>query len=224
MNEEELATLERNSDESLERARRDASSSIKLPVFQPGLAAAMMSVNDTMPKAKPRRDDLMTQSDSTALNMNTLDVDFDQGTVSAKLIAQIIKKDVEEVNNKTVQRSFPYICLRCKKQHISADSTTQTDPSDLSNAENRVMFGNPASFSVFSADQLMTRSKTVGNRLSESVGGSSNSLTVRASQHQKCASTDLSSMSSLTQIRLENEASQPKSGPRESKWSGIQHV
>ena len=155
-------------------------------------------------------------------------VNFDNGTVSVKLLAQVLKKDADHTDNaKKSLRFFPYVCLRCKKELVVRDSSVQTDPKDVASSDQhlRVLYGNSKNFHILTLnEQLMTRSKTVGNKLSDMAGNESSftsgfgsQLTIRNSSHQKCASADYGTRVESMSINFDENSKSSGNSPPSNK-------
>jgi hypothetical protein len=230
----------------LEKLNREAlaATSLKLPIFQPTAAAAMMQIHAvSMAKQKRLETEQRARTDSsnsslndmgnyTSVSMNHDDVNFDNGTVSVNLLAQVLKKDSDN-NSKKSLKFFPYICLRCKKELVMCDSPTQTDENDFTDPENRVVCGNSHSFTLFPShlvSEQMTRSKTVGSKLfeisdREMQNNQSNQLTVRNNSHQKCSSVDWSAMNAASQASTKSSSNNgSRNRLNHNAWSDIQHI
>jgi hypothetical protein len=244
---EEVLHLESGSEAIIEKSSKEslfaATSSIKLPVFQPTAAAAMMYAASMQVANQKRIDNEQpSRNNSSSLSLNDVEnytsltmknnnVDFENSTVSAKLLAEVLKKD-SDISSK--KKLFPYICLRCKKEMIVCESTSQTNLDDLNDPENRVACGNSNAFTPFPVNytgEHMTRSKTVGNKLfevSDMELTSENNLLAARNNHQKCSSVDWSTMNKSSLTAPSMKASSSNNGSRNrlnhNAWSDIQHI
>ena len=200
---------------------RNSNSFFKLPVFQPTAAAAMMYniQNISLQQRKIKKSEVSNDpSNFCSINLeddddnnkkppayNNNDNNKLNGKISSDLIAQVLKKETDSKSNKSF-KLFPYICLKCKKNVVICDSPAQTNLDDLNDTNLKMLIGHNKS--IFS-DQLMTRSKTIANNLSQ-MNSSNLSLNDNinylrsVSHHQKCASTDLSSLNNINKSSSTN--------------------
>lgn len=204
---EEILQLELDCDtNSNELTKQSASNSIlKLPVFQPTAAAAMMYQIQSTSQQKEKRKILKKLPNQMSLNnlyvnqnlakkspmLNSpidgmVEINLERptslntGKVSSSLIANILKKESEDFSKKSY-KLLPYICLRCKKDVILCDSPTQTNPNDLDES-NCLKFKFANQINPYASSTQFLRSKTIGNDLS------------KVTHHQKNASVDLSNL------------------------------
>ena len=208
---DEIIQLELDSEtHSNELTKQSASNSIlKLPVFQPTAAAAMMYqiqstsqqkeklkimkktsdlmsinnlyVNQNLAKKSPVLNSPIDGSASISLERPT---SLNSGKISSGLIASILKKDSEDFSKKSY-KLLPYICLQCKKDVVLCDSPTQTNPNDLDETNClKIKFANQ--INPYASSSQFLRSKTIGSGLS------------KVTHHQKNASADLSNLKIAT--------------------------
>jgi hypothetical protein len=195
MSSEELSKLELEDPDRTDRPRQELrnnpSSFMKLPVFQPTAAAAMMyqMQNISLQQRKVKKQEEQSSTGTTdnfcAINLEDEDDESSKGkpqhygqpkspkeaTISSGLIAQVLRKDSDSKSSKSF-KLFPYICLRCKKNVIICDSPSQTNPDDFNDPYLKVMVGS-ATKNIFS-DHLL-RSKTVAWNMSSLASSSANS-------------------------------------------------
>jgi hypothetical protein len=170
MTADELMRLE--NDESHEAEMKKQSSSFKIPMNQPTAAAAMMynmqaSQRERLMKITEKAN-LMTSSNN-GLMPTEGDIQTritHDGRVASSFIADVLKKDTNS-KSKMAFKLFPYVCLRCKKELVLCDSPTQTAEEDL-NGSSTCKVLNTTSRSIL-GDLLLVRSKTVGDKLSQTV-------------------------------------------------------
>ncbi len=224
-------------------------------MFQPTAAAAMMYniQNLSLQQRKIKKSETNDQSNFCSINLeddydnnnkkppaynnNNNDINKLNGKISSDLIAQVLKKESDSKSNKSF-KLFPYICLKCKKNVIICDSPAQTNLDDLNDTTLKILIGHNKS--IFS-DQLITRSKTIANNLSQmnssslSLNDNINFLRSTSHHHQKCASTDLSSLNNInkslsaTNVSLNsntnnsnNLVDRTNSRNRVDQWNNIQ--
>ncbi len=198
MTQEELAKLESQSEGKNDLAydyKRQASNPLfKLPIFQPTAAAAIMYNFQTVQNHKNEKSvlsdaSLDSHSDSIVIDMdrmngtrNSGENRVEQGRVSSKLIAQILKNDNQFSKPFGSFKLAPYVCSECKRHITLNESQTQTDGSN--EGEQKSAIG-------------LFRSNTVANGLlnvNHQAQYTPYSEPTRYNYHQKCASTDLSSL------------------------------
>jgi hypothetical protein len=188
LNEEEARHLENLEQEKIDKQNqleRNAShATFNLPIFQPTVAAAMMSMNHQQQnQTKSRLKKIESDDFYTSISMNN-DVNLDDGTVSVRLLADMLKKETSSAeHSRKSLKFFPYVCLRCKKEVSLCDSPSQTDEELYSKHHT----------------SCLTKSNTVGNNLSEI---RTSNLTLRGNTHQKCASIDLNKTYNTTNSSL----------------------
>lgn len=169
LTEEELRNLSDQGEiDSLEYEKKNANSLFKLPIFQPSAAAAMMynmqNVSVQRELQKQHTNDPLIQPNEHVLSLNDastqsneqepqldstkMSLNFDNlttnGRLSSSLIGQVLRKDLESPSKKSF-KLFPYICLRCKKESVICDQSSQTDLHDLYNENLIVLTGKPFS-------------------------------------------------------------------------------
>lgn len=179
MTEEEVLDLEEKEDQEFEKSN----SLFKLPVFQPSAAAAMMyniqnvsvqreiqkqhniDTNDShfMLQLPDQNDTGSSQSiesmnETHPVSSRTLNLSIE--SLNKNRIAQILRKDTESPSKKSF-KLFPYICLRCKKETVICEQSSQFDLSDLALESNvKTLFARPK------VQPTIGRSHTVGTDMS----------------------------------------------------------
>lgn len=134
--------------EDLEYQKQKSNSLFKIPIFQPSAAAAMMyNMQNVSIQQRNLKQIDSEQEDSSKSYFNPLnyvpsffetknetksdEASNENGKISSKLIAQILKKEPDAPSKKSF-KLFPYVCLRCKKETVICSSSAQYDINDLS--------------------------------------------------------------------------------------------
>lgn len=159
LTDEEITELRGQHDSEAEYEKKNANSLFKLPIFQPSAAAMMYSMqNQEVLKHQniESSDHVINLNDSASSlhednnrSSNSLDnviehqtaienIHANKGRVSSHLIAKALKNS-QDTPSKKEFRQFSYICLRCKKNTMLCDESSQFECDDLNSDGLKIM-------------------------------------------------------------------------------------
>lgn len=166
LTDEEVLALQDQRGTEEEYEKKNANTLFKLPIFQPSAAAAMMYNMQTVSvqreaEARNLRSECVTTIDEVsnkcsedihnpsnliedpvgteAAKINKQSDNVNRaGKVSSSLIAQVLRKDKESPSKKSF-KLLPYICLRCKKETVICEQSSQTNSSDITQRNSNVL-------------------------------------------------------------------------------------
>lgn len=123
------------------------------------------------------------------LSLDNLNLHSHNGKISSSLIANVLRKEPGSPSKRS--QLFPYICLRCKKQTVIHDQSTQYDSTDLTSHKLKEL--KSTSPEQRRAMLNLHKAKTVGSNLSNLKNDSLNISQPNLTNAQTSISSPLSS-------------------------------